>query len=181
MVSWGRLILHAFSFSPLSDSDLAKIYQPDIANFAIPAIQPPKNILGGANGASFNGPAFVSNGMQSLQNALGAQLQDGKSMLGTFDAPTLPSFRTDGGTPLPFGFPWGKSTANNTNYYTDTPNTGVTRYYDFEVSAGRIAPDGVFKDGVLVNGQFPGPTIEANWVNFPKTYTFPVSDIFRAT
>jgi len=92
-------------------------------------------------------------------------MQDGNSVLGSFDAPTLPAFRTDGGTPLPFGFPWGKSTANNTNYYTDTPNTGVTRYYDFEISAGRIAPDGVFKDGVLVNGQFPGPTIEANWVS----------------
>lgn len=168
MVSWGRLILHAFSFSPLSNNDLTKIYQPDKANFATPAVQPPKNVLGGVNGASFNGPAFVSNGMQSLQNALGAQLQDGNSVLGSFDAPTLPAFRTDGGTPLPFGFPWGKSTANNTNYYTDTPNTGVTRYYDFEISAGRIAPDGVFKDGVLVNGQFPGPTIEANWVNYFK-------------
>lgn len=163
MVSWGRLILHAFSFSPL-DNGLAAIYQPDKASFAIPAPQPPKNALGGINGGSFHGPAFVSNGMQSLQNALGANQQDGNSSLGSFDAPTLPPFLTSGGTPLPFGFPWGQSTANNTNYYNTTPNTGVTRYYDFEISAGRIAPDGVFKDGILVNGQFPGPTIEANWV-----------------
>ncbi|KAH0026884.1 multicopper oxidase, partial [Aureobasidium melanogenum] len=163
MVSWGRLILHAFSFSPLSDNGLAAIYQPDKASFAIPAPQPPKNVLGGINAASFHGPAFVSNGMQSLQNALGANQQDGNSSLGSFDAPTLPPFLTSGGTPLPFGFPWGQSTANNTNYYNTTPNTGVTRYYNFEISAGRIAPDGVFKDGILVNGQFPGPTIEANW------------------
>ncbi|KAI4732130.1 hypothetical protein E4T49_00226 [Aureobasidium sp. EXF-10728] len=162
MVSWGRLILHAFSFSPLNN-DLAAIYQPDKAKFAVPVPQPAKNILGGINGGAFHGPAFVSNGMQTLQNALAAQQQDGNSPLGKVDAPTLPPFLTGNGTPLPNGFPWGKSTANNTNYYTTTPNTGVTRYYDFEISAGRIAPDGVFKDGVLVNGQFPGPTIEANW------------------
>ncbi|KAI5247379.1 hypothetical protein E4T42_05996 [Aureobasidium subglaciale] len=163
MVSWGRLILHAFSFSPLTDNGLRKIYQPNQATFAAPAAQPPKNVLGGVNAGSFHSPAFISNGIQSLENALGEKEQDGNSVLGSFDAPRLPSFRSDGGTPLPFGFPWGQSTANNTNYYTDTPNTGVTRYYDFEISAGRIAPDGVFKDGVLVNGQFPGPTIEANW------------------
>ncbi|KAG9556658.1 hypothetical protein KCU97_g18550, partial [Aureobasidium melanogenum] len=92
MVSWGRLILHAFSFSPLSDNGLAAIYQPDKASFAIPAPQPPKNVLGGINAASFHGPAFVSNGMQSLQNALGANQQDGNSSLGSFDAPTLPPF-----------------------------------------------------------------------------------------
>ena len=26
-----------------------------------------------------------------------------------------------------------------------------------------LAPDGVAKDMIVVNGQFPGPTIEANW------------------
>ncbi|THV64742.1 hypothetical protein D6D28_09671 [Aureobasidium pullulans] len=163
MVSWGRLILHAFSFSPISDNGFSKIYTPDKAKFAVPAAQPAKSVLGGSNGKSFHGPAFISNGMQALENALGQHQQDGNSVLGSLDAPKLPSFRTDGGTPLPFGFPWGQSTANNTNYYTDTPNTGVTRYYDFEISAGQIAPDGVFKEGVLINGQFPGPTIEANW------------------
>ncbi|CAL3964432.1 unnamed protein product, partial [Diplocarpon coronariae] len=25
-------------------------------------------------------------------------------------------------------------------------------------------PDGVSKNVILINGQFPGPTIEANWV-----------------
>lgn len=43
------------------------------------------------------------------------------------------------------------------------PDTGVTRSYDFTVSYQDIAPDGVKRPGVVVNGQFPGPLIEANW------------------
>jgi FtsP/CotA-like multicopper oxidase with cupredoxin domain len=41
--------------------------------------------------------------------------------------------------------------------------TGVTRYYDFTVSRGKISPDGYEKDVLLINGAFPGPAIEANW------------------
>ena len=43
------------------------------------------------------------------------------------------------------------------------PDTGVTRSYDFTVSYQTIAPDGVTKNGLVVNGGFPGPLIEANW------------------
>lgn len=64
--------------------------------------------------------------------------------------------------PTPNGFPWSKRTAF-TNYYKDYPNTGVIRSYDFTISRGKIAPDGYEIDGLLVNGGFPGPTIEANW------------------
>jgi FtsP/CotA-like multicopper oxidase with cupredoxin domain len=41
--------------------------------------------------------------------------------------------------------------------------SGVTRYYDFTVSRGIIAPDGYEKTSILINDQFPGPLIEANW------------------
>ena len=61
-----------------------------------------------------------------------------------------------------------------------TPDTGVTRYYDFTVSSGVLSPDGygipdlplhaicwlttiAESRGIFVNGQFPGPLIEANW------------------
>lgn len=162
MVSWGRLITQAISFSPTSQKPLAKIYQPEKDRFAVPAA-PEKLSLGGSNGNSFHSPAFLTNGQHALEGALSHTGQHGQSPLGSFDAPKLPPFLTTGGTPLPHGFPWGQATANNTNYYTEVPNTGVTRYYNFEVSAGPIAPDGVFKEGVLINGQFPGPTIEANW------------------
>lgn len=43
------------------------------------------------------------------------------------------------------------------------PDTGVTRYYDFTLTRDWMAPDGVFRDMVVINGQFPGPLIEANW------------------
>ncbi|KAL9083606.1 MAG: hypothetical protein Q9159_005677 [Coniocarpon cinnabarinum] len=41
------------------------------------------------------------------------------------------------------------------------PRTGVTRYYDFDIARGTLSPDGYEKEGMLVNGQFPGPPIEA--------------------
>lgn len=39
----------------------------------------------------------------------------------------------------------------------------MTRYYDFDVRRGVLAPDGFEKSGIFVNGQYPGPAIEANW------------------
>lgn len=43
------------------------------------------------------------------------------------------------------------------------PDTGMTRRYNFVISYQDIAPDGVTKQGLVINGGFPGPTIEANW------------------
>ncbi|OCK94729.1 laccase-like multicopper oxidase [Cenococcum geophilum 1.58] len=45
----------------------------------------------------------------------------------------------------------------------EMPDTGVTRTYDFHVAYQTIAPDGVQKNGITINGGFPGPLIEANW------------------
>lgn len=82
-------------------------------------------------------------------------LVQGRSLLSIYQLTLL--------QPLPNGFPWGDKDSGNTNYYTDYPDTGVTRYYDWTVSKQTIAPDGVNVTGLLVNGQFPGPLIEANW------------------
>ncbi|KAI9157926.1 LOW QUALITY PROTEIN: extracellular dihydrogeodin oxidase/laccase-like protein [Paramyrothecium foliicola] len=43
------------------------------------------------------------------------------------------------------------------------PVTGRVRSYNFTVTRELRAPDGVDKQMLLVNGQFPGPLIEANW------------------
>ncbi|KAK7433267.1 hypothetical protein QQZ08_000203 [Neonectria magnoliae] len=96
----------------------------------------------------------------SLGGGLSQAKTNGKSILGTFEAPTLPYFLTN--NPTPNGFPWSKYNAH-TNYYKDYPNTGVIRRYDFTIKRGPIAPDGYQVDGILINGAFPGPTIEANW------------------
>ena len=75
--------------------------------------------------------------------------------------------------PLPQGYPWGTRTAATTNPYEQSPTTGnafvlavigstmlkysvgVIRTYDFTIKRGFIAPDGVNKSVILVNGQFP--------------------------
>jgi FtsP/CotA-like multicopper oxidase with cupredoxin domain len=55
---------------------------------------------------------------------------------------------------------WGNTAPNSGT----VPNTGVTRHYSFVVKRGTYTPDGVHKSGaILVNGQSPGPLIEANW------------------
>lgn len=59
--------------------------------------------------------------------------------------------------------PWGDKTAGGSNPYKDGPDTGLTRTYEFNVSRGVIAPDGYEKSVMLVNDQFPGPLVEANW------------------
>jgi FtsP/CotA-like multicopper oxidase with cupredoxin domain len=54
----------------------------------------------------------------------------------------------------------------NTDYYTSWPNTGVTRSYTFTLTEHNTwtGGDGRTKiKAMLVNGQFPGPTINANW------------------
>ncbi|KAE9991663.1 hypothetical protein EG327_011206 [Venturia inaequalis] len=57
---------------------------------------------------------------------------------------------------------------NNTNLFNGTacgkmPESSRVRHYDLSVGYAVIAPDGVQKNGLVVNGGFPGPLIEANW------------------
>ncbi|KAL8747883.1 MAG: hypothetical protein Q9184_007539, partial [Pyrenodesmia sp. 2 TL-2023] len=98
----------------------------------------------------------------NLIAALPQTATNGLSTLGTLNAPTLPVNFLSGG-PLQNGFPWGPRTAARTNPYENSPTTGVRRNYDFNIARGYIAPDGVNRSVLLINGQFPGPTIEANW------------------
>ena len=86
---------------------------------------------------------------------------NGGSLLGTLQAPNLPYFLDQNSNTN--NFPWGSRTAHNANPYTQSPTTGRVRSYDFTIKRGTIAPDGYQKDVMLINGQFPGPTIEANW------------------
>ncbi|KAJ9642140.1 hypothetical protein H2204_002509 [Knufia peltigerae] len=86
---------------------------------------------------------------------------NGLSTLGTLTTPLLPPFLTN--NPITDGFPWGEHNCTNTNPYTSGPDTGVIRTYDFTISRGILSPDGYEKEVILVNNQFPGPTIEAHW------------------
>ncbi|KAF2478037.1 laccase-1 [Lindgomyces ingoldianus] len=51
----------------------------------------------------------------------------------------------------------------DTDYYTGGPDTGVTVEYWLEVTNVTLAPDGVERIVLAVNGTVPGPTLEANW------------------
>lgn len=115
---------------------------------------------GGSGGSAYHGPAWISSG-HGLHPSLSQSQTNGGCELGTLNASKLPDFVHSG--PMPGGKPWGDRTCKDTNQLDDTPNTGMTRHYDFTVSNMVIAPDGVEKNAVVINGQFPGPTIEANW------------------
>ncbi|TVY38477.1 oxidoreductase [Lachnellula occidentalis] len=85
---------------------------------------------------------------------------------GQADYPELPTdflHTTAPVTPLSVGFPWGSKTANNTNP-CELPNPiNVIRSYDFTVERTLGSPDGYQKHSLTINGQFPGPLIQANW------------------
>lgn len=102
-------------------------------------------------------------------NGLSQDKTNGNSPLGTLQAPRYGRFigedpgQTNSTMPPAGGFPWGPITASNANPETLVPTTGAVRSYNFVISRGYLAPDGVELDLLLINGQYPGPTIEANW------------------
>ncbi|KAI1260346.1 laccase [Xylariaceae sp. FL1019] len=60
---------------------------------------------------------------------------------------------------------WSDGYDINTDYELDTPE-GVTRTYEFNIQeySNWEAPDGTIKEtAMLINGQFPGPTITGDW------------------
>lgn len=57
--------------------------------------------------------------------------------------------------------PWGSRTVHTDP--GEIPDTNITRYYDLTIARCSLAPDGVQKDMICVNGQFPGPTLTADW------------------
>lgn len=118
---------------------------------------------GGLQANEYWSPAFVPVASHGLQPALSQYQTNGQSVWGTLNASALPPWLDTPGQPMPQGYPWGGATASNTNPYTSPPNTGMTRKYSFTVAMGTIAPDGVEKEAILINGAFPGPLIEANW------------------
>lgn len=60
---------------------------------------------------------------------------------------------------------WGDYSID-TDYYTTTPDTGVTREYWLNVEEGPCSPDGVEVSTCMTfNGTIPGPTLSVSLVN----------------
>ncbi|KAK5044818.1 hypothetical protein LTR84_010474 [Exophiala bonariae] len=51
----------------------------------------------------------------------------------------------------------------DTDDATEVPNTGVTREYWLELTDVMVAPGGVSRSAVAINGSIPGPTLFADW------------------
>ncbi|EUC27967.1 multicopper oxidase [Bipolaris zeicola 26-R-13] len=51
----------------------------------------------------------------------------------------------------------------DTDYATIVPDTGVTREYWLDLTEVTVAPDGVSRTAMAVNGTIPGPTLFADW------------------
>jgi FtsP/CotA-like multicopper oxidase with cupredoxin domain len=128
---------------------------------------------GGKKASDFKSPAWIPKKETfNLAAALSQAKSNGKSKWGTPDLPPLPFC-------LPGKYQYNtvekRPTKTMSSGQTPTsgpcgtaPNTGQTRTYNLEVSYATIAPDGVTKNGLVVNGGFPGPLIEANWGDMIK-------------
>ena len=84
--------------------------------------------------------------------------QVGNSNWGTLDTGCFPKWLAKAdGTPY-VSAPWGNFSTKNADATVvgNVPKTGVTRFYEFTVSRGTIAPDGVLRDVILINGQYVG-------------------------
>lgn len=91
--------------------------------------------------------------------------QVGNSTWGTLCQPTFPKWLNTS-SDLPYSSaPWGNRTTKNSDPTNpgDIPVTNVTRYYNFTIKRSLISADGVLRNVILVNDQYPGPLIEANW------------------
>ncbi|KAF2851566.1 multicopper oxidase [Plenodomus tracheiphilus IPT5] len=51
----------------------------------------------------------------------------------------------------------------DTDYASVVPDTGITREYWLELSDVTVAPDGVSRSAMAINGTIPGPTLFADW------------------
>ena len=131
-------------------------------------------------------------GLRSLAGSLPHHATNGGSKLGSLDWPPLPPFLPSHVSTITLagnlslkncsrclaaghGAGWVQETLVQQRYLIQVrsqtipldqcilTSLGVTRYYDWTVSRGSLAPDGVSLDVMLVNGEFPGPLIEANW------------------
>ncbi|KAK1574417.1 multicopper oxidase [Colletotrichum navitas] len=95
-------------------------------------------------------------------------------------ASALPSF---GSLPEPKLFPRAACSGNtastrsewcdysvDTDYNNVVPDTGVTREYWLELTDVTVAPDGVPRSAMAVNGSIPGPTLFADWGDTVKVH-----------
>ena len=58
---------------------------------------------------------------------------------------------------------WDNNFSIDTDFDSNWPTTGRTVRYDWTITNTTMAPDGFERQVFAINGQYPGPAIEANW------------------
>jgi laccase len=61
---------------------------------------------------------------------------------------------------------WDATFSIDTDFDSNFPTTGVTVHYDWTITNVTMAPDGVPRAVFAINGQYPGPAINANWGDY---------------
>jgi hypothetical protein len=61
---------------------------------------------------------------------------------------------------------WDGKFSIDTDFDSNFPTTGVTVHYDWTITNVTMAPDGVPRAVFAINGQYPGPAINANWGDY---------------
>ena len=61
---------------------------------------------------------------------------------------------------------WDKDFSIDTDFDTNFPTTGRTVTYEWTITNMTLAPDGFSRPVFAINGQYPGPAIEANWGDY---------------
>lgn len=83
--------------------------------------------------------------------------------------------------PIVNGYPWGSKDVYNSDAYSQAPDTGIVRSYDFTIARGTVAPDGFEISTLLINGQFPGVIIPKtrwwSWANIYSLQSMPIGAI----
>ncbi|KAF7862713.1 hypothetical protein EAF04_007586 [Stromatinia cepivora] len=101
----------------------------------------------------------ITRATTSLLASLSQIETNGLSLWGTLDVLELPLYSSINTPRIQLQSTYGAAGTPS----TAIPNTGRTVNYDWTISRGYIAPDGVNKSVILINGQFPGPLLDANW------------------
>lgn len=109
--------------------------------------------------------ATPSSSCQLPSTPLTNEQQVGNSLWGTLCQKAFPRWLDGQNGEKYETAPWGEKNVHSSDATVkgDIPDTGVTRYYEFTISRSEISADGVLRDVILVNNQYPGPLIEANW------------------
>ncbi|KAH8646335.1 laccase-1 [Xylariales sp. PMI_506] len=58
---------------------------------------------------------------------------------------------------------WSDGFDINTDFYTETPDTGVEKVYWLSIERADCAPDGINRTCITFNGTVPGPLLTADW------------------